>query len=89
MAEASNKRTEETIGCVFTVVLWVMLLLHCFSGRIWDKEPAFFKWFFLGFGALVLISLCYSLVAGKRSERMWALVILAIIAMAIAVTRTF
>jgi hypothetical protein len=89
MTETSYKRTEETLGCVFTIVLWVALLLHCLWDRIWDKEPAVLKWFVIGFGALVLIGLCYSLVAGKRSERVWALVILAIIAIAIAVGRMF
>lgn len=84
MTETLSKRTEERIGCVFTIVLWVVLILHWFSDRIWDKEPAFFKWFFLGFGALVLIRLCFWLVAGKRRDRLSALVTLAFIAIVCA-----
>ena len=91
MTETSNKpgRTSETVGCVSTVVLWVALLLHFFSDRIWDKEPAVLKWFVIGYGLLVLAGLLYSLVAGKRDERMIALVILVLIAVAIAVGRLF
>lgn len=89
--ETSKKpdRTSEAIGCVFTVVLWLALILHFFSDRIWDKEPALLKWFVVGFGCLVLISLLYSLVAGKRSERTIALVVLVVIALAIALGRLF
>jgi hypothetical protein len=91
MTKTSTKpgRTPETVGCVFTVVLWVALILHFFSDRIWDKEPPLLKWFIIGFGSLVLLSLLYSLVAGKGGEWVTALVILVLIAVAIAVGRMF
>jgi hypothetical protein len=91
VAETSNQpgRTSETIGCVGTAVLWVALILHFFSDRIWDREPVLLKWFVIGYGLLVLAGLLYSVIAGKRDERMLGLVVLVLIAVAIAVGRLF
>src|SRR5262245_19191120 len=87
--EASKKAdaVAERLGCLLTIVVWIALVLHFCGGWLWDKEPAFLKWIVIGYGALVLLGLVGSLIAGRRSERIVALAVLVIIALLVAVGR--
>lgn len=86
MTEAVPKRRDRTgsLGCLAIALLWVVLGLHFFADRIWDKEPPVLKWIVIGYGCLVLLGLLGSVVFGKRNERIASLVLLAIIAVAVA-----
>lgn len=85
MTEPEPKRRDrtETVGCLALLALWVVLGLHFFADRIWDKEPPVLKWVVIGYGCLVLLGLLGSVVFGKRDEKIIALILLAIIALAV------
>ena len=85
MTDTEPKRRDrsEALGCLAILALWVVLGLHFFADRIWDKEPAVLKWAVIGFGGLVLLGLLGSLAFGKRDEKVWALVLLAVIALGV------
>ena len=80
-----TKNAEQAIIWVAMVILWAVLLLHFFADRIWDQKPAFLTWFVVGWGCLVLLRLIYLLVAGKKDERIGALVMLAIIVVVVVI----
>ncbi len=84
--EKRPQGTANAVGCAALILLWGVLLLHFFADRIWDEEPAVLKWVVIGYGCLVLLGLLGSLVFGKRDERIVALVLLAVVAVAAAVT---
>jgi len=80
-------KTGSAAGCVAIVLLWIVLGLHFFSDHIWEEEPAFLKWVVIGFGCLVLLGLLGSLVFGKRDEKIYALVVLAVVALGVVFLR--
>jgi hypothetical protein len=82
--EAKTQASSAAVGCVASVLLWVVLLLHFFADRIWDEEPAILKWGLIGYGCLILLGLLGSLVFGKRDEKVVALVLLTVVALFVA-----
>lgn len=82
--EPKRRDRTETVGCLALLALWVVLGLHFFADRIWDREPPVLKWVVVGYGCLVLLGLLGSLVFGKRDERIGALILLAIVALGVA-----
>jgi hypothetical protein len=85
--EPKRRDRTETLGCLAILALWVVLGLHFFADRIWDKEPPVLKWVVIGYGCLVLLGLVGTVVFGKRGDKVGALILLAIIALAVAFLR--
>jgi hypothetical protein len=88
MADAGTKQrgNAAAVGCVAGALLWVVLLLHIFAERIWDEEPAVLRWGVIVWGGLLLLGLVASLAFGKRDEKIYALVFLAVVGLFVAFT---
>lgn len=83
MADTERKNSAaRTPGYVGIILLGILLLLHHFADRIWEEEPALLKWAVIGVGCLILLGLIGSLIFGTRDERIYALVFLAVVALA-------